>query len=162
MHSVRRSFYRYPWTSLAASTLLHACHLPTSTPQNFPPPPPSRQAKVKMNVTSSGPFFDANENDQAAIVMIASLAALLVMIATVAPKVLVCRRASIPLNTWDYILYLGVVFTIIQTACVILAVESGLGKHLSAISSHEQEEIKRVRPSYYHIPSMTIIQKLVD
>lgn len=116
-----------------------------------------------MNVTMSDPIFVSTEDNHTAIVAIATLTTCLVMLASVVAKVLICHRTGMALRNYDLILYFGVLLTVLRTICIVLAVNSGLGTHLSTVTNHQKENIQHVRlPSSMLLTGPGLTQKAFD
>lgn len=62
--------------------------------------------------------------------MVTAVVFCLLMVTALIGKHIVRLRKRSPLHHFDYILFCGALLMLFQTACIILAVVRGLGKHL--------------------------------
>jgi hypothetical protein len=67
---------------------------------------------------------------------------LLMMTALIAKHIVRLRKGS-SLHSFDYILCCGALLMLFQTACIILAVARGLGKH--AVDVKDKDAVAKVR-----------------
>lgn len=81
-------------------------------------------------MTASAPFLSHNQNDHRALVMVTAVVFCLLMVTALIGKHIVRLRKGSSLHHFDYILFCGALLMLFQTACVVLAVVRGLGKHL--------------------------------
>lgn len=62
--------------------------------------------------------------------MVTAVVFCLLMVTALIGKHIVRLRKGSPLHHFDYILFCGALLMLFQTACIVLAVVQGLGKHL--------------------------------
>lgn len=75
--------------------------------------------------------------------MIIAVVFCLLMVTSLVAKHIVRLRKGSALHHFDFILFCGALLMLFQTACIILAVARGLGKHLADVS--DENSVRTVR-----------------
>lgn len=96
-----------------------------------------------VNVTSSSPFLDYNENDHTALVVIVTIFFCLLMLMSVIAKLFLRLSIGASLQDHDFIQYLAALLMLVQTICIVSASDPGIGKHEADVLS-DLEKIQKV------------------
>lgn len=86
-----------------------------------------------MNIETAAPFYPLTETNHAGWVVIASLVFLVYALLGLVAKI-VLRFNITSLKYYDLLLVFATVLFILQTICILLAADSGLGQHLNTLS----------------------------
>lgn len=94
---------------------------------------------------SSAPFYPLTKDNHAAVVVVAAVTFLIYAILGIVAKLLI-RLNIASLKGHDSILLAGTVFYFVETICIIVACNHGLGRHRADLSSETFEQYSKVSP----------------
>lgn len=90
------------------------------------------------------PFYPLTPNNHAALVVIAAIISLIYAMLALGIKFFI-RLNVTSIRDFDVLLFTGMVLYVVQTVCVIIACNHGLGQHRSAIMTSGFDIYSKVR-----------------
>jgi hypothetical protein len=99
---------------------------------------------------TSAPLLAHGQNDQRPLVMVTTVVFCLLMMTAVVAKHIVRLRKGSELHHFDYTMSCGALLMLFQTACVMLAVARGLGKHFTELDGSDKDAVNKVRRQSAH------------
>ncbi|KAK1522119.1 uncharacterized protein CCOS01_09831 [Colletotrichum costaricense] len=96
------------------------------------------QPSMAVDIQPDPPFYALTEDDQAALVVVASLIFLVYAIVGISLK-LIIRLNITSLKSHDVILLVATGLLLSQTVCIIIACNHGLGHHQDIVEPHDLE-----------------------